>query len=615
MTTALAPASSGSIGERHSGVIDRGGENPASAAGSEHTFRSFDGAELFYRAWLPKTPSARAVILLHRGHEHSGRLAETARRLALDDAAVFAWDQRGHGRSPGPRGGAPDGSVAALAKDLDCFAKHLAAHHGVRIDQAVLVAHSVGAVVAAAWAHDYAPPVAGMVLLAPAFKVKLYVPLAIPALRLKQAILGPGHVKSYVRSRVLTHDPAERKAYDADPLIFRQIAVDLLLDLHDTSKRLVADAGAITTPTLILAAGKDWVVRLDAQRRFYERLSSPVKRLECFDGMHHALLHEQDRHLVVDRVRGFICECLDRAPISTDHLSRADQGGHTRTEYDALRLPVSPPARLKWGAVRAVMATGGRLSKGIRLGFSSGFDSGVTLDYIYADKPAGATPLGKLIDRGYLKSIGWRGIRARRSNLERLLRRAIDGTRAANRPVRIVDIAAGAGRYVLETIKAADSSAPPEAPKSTVVLRDYRQANLDAAKALAATLGLEDRVDFRLADAFDRASLASPRPRPTIGIVSGLYELFPENEPIRRSLAGLADAIEPGGLLIYTCQPWHPQLEFIARALRNREGKPWIMRRRAQAEMDALVREAGFEKIEQEIDRWGIFTVCLAKRT
>jgi hypothetical protein len=69
-----------------------------------------------------------------------------------------------------------------------------------------------------------------------------------------------------------------------------------------------------------------------------------------------------------------------------------------------------------------------------------------------------------------------------------------------------------------------------------------------------------------------------------------------------------------GGRLIYTNQPWHPQVEFIARVLTNREGQPWIMRRRTQAEMDELVRVAGFEKLSQEIDEWGIFTVSLARR-
>jgi hypothetical protein len=96
--------------------------------------------------------------------------------------------------------------------------------------------------------------------------------------------------------------------------------------------------------------------------------------------------------------------------------------------------------------------------------------------------------------------------------------------------------------------------------------------------------------------------------------VSGLYELFPQNEKVLNSLKGLAEAVRPGGYLIYTNQPWHPQLELIARALCDWDGNPWVMRRRTQAEMDDLVREAGFEKMEMEMDPWGIFTVSVARR-
>jgi hypothetical protein len=50
---------------------------------------------------------------------------------------------------------------------------------------------------------------------------------------------------------------------------------------------------------------------------------------------------------------------------------------------------------------------------------------------------------------------------------------------------------------------------------------------------------------------------------------------------VLRSLRGIADVMDDGGYLIYTNQPWHPQVEFIARVLTNREGQPWIMRRRS----------------------------------
>jgi alpha-beta hydrolase superfamily lysophospholipase/SAM-dependent methyltransferase len=518
----------------------------------------------------------------------------------LRDVAIFAWDARGHGQSEGERGTAPN--VATLVKDADEWVRGVCTARGIALSNLVVVAQSVGAVIAAAWVHDYAPPVRGLVLAVPAFDVKLYVPLAIPLLRLKRRLFGPGYVKSYVKANLLTHDREQAQKYAADSMIFPQISIDLLLDLYDTSQRLIADAGAITVPTLLLVAGSDWVVKTSAQDRFFDRLSSPIKQLEMLPGFHHAVFHEKDRRVAVAKVREFVEERF-AAPPEKPALLNADKRGYTRLEY----VRLTRPGKYRYAALRGVMKTFGRLSEGVALGWRAGFDSGVTLDYIYENRPRGKTPLGRWIDRAYLNSIGWRGIRQRRVLLEKLLRETIETTHAAGQPVRILDIAAGAGRYVLETIH--NSKQIP----ISAVLRDYKQENLDAARKLADDLGLAN-ITVIHGDAFDRASLAAVTPRPTIAIVSGLYELIPDNDSLTRSLAGLADVIEPGGHLIYTNQPWHPQVEFIARVLRNREGKPWIMRRRTQAEMDELVRAAGFEKVTEEIDPWGIFTVSVAKR-
>ena len=151
---------------------------------------------------------------------------------------------------------------------------------GIPIENMIVLAHSLAAVTVTAWVHDYAPPIRAMILATAAFHVKLYIPFAIPALR----ILRPRFVKSYVKSKMLTHDREQAARYDSDPLIFRQIAVNVLLDLHDTAKRLVADAGAIQTPTLMIGAGKDWVVSLKAQQEFFDRLSSTHKNFESFPG-------------------------------------------------------------------------------------------------------------------------------------------------------------------------------------------------------------------------------------------------------------------------------------------------------------------------------------------
>jgi SAM-dependent methyltransferase len=255
------------------------------------------------------------------------------------------------------------------------------------------------------------------------------------------------------------------------------------------------------------------------------------------------------------------------------------------------------------------MRTLGRLSRGITLGLATGFDSGSTLDYVYRNRAAGSTPLGRMIDRNYLGALGWRGIRARKTHLEQAIQCAAQRLRTAGRPVHIVDIAAGHGRYVL------DAAQKLPTPPASVLLRDYSDANVRAGAALIESRHLSDIARFVKADAFDEESIAAINAAPTVAIVSGLYELFPDNGLVMASLRGLARAVAPGGFLVYTGQPWHPQLELIARTLTShRGGRPWIMRRRTQAELDQLVENAGFAKLEQWVDEWGIFTVSLAVR-
>ena len=174
---------------------------------NEKQFTTHDGSSLFYRHW-PRVSTGvadRALVLLHRGHEHSGRLQHVVDELGLEDFTCFAWDARGHGRSPGERGDSP--SFAASVKDVDSFIRHISAEYAIPMANIVVIAQSVGAVLAATWAHDYAPSIRGLVLTSPAFKVKLYVPLARAALALRYRLRGNFFIQSYVKAKFLTHDP------------------------------------------------------------------------------------------------------------------------------------------------------------------------------------------------------------------------------------------------------------------------------------------------------------------------------------------------------------------------------------------------------------------------
>jgi alpha-beta hydrolase superfamily lysophospholipase len=250
------------------------------------TFTSHDGAALHYRHWPAERRSGRAVLLFHRGHEHSGRWQETVEALGLADVDVFAGMRAGMERRR-RRGSAEH--IGVLIRDVDCFVRHVQETHGIAMQEMIIVAHSVGAVVATAWVHDYAPPIRGLVLATPAFRVRLYVPGAVPLLRVRQKLFGGGYVKSYVKARLLTHDDEQARLYTEDPAVFPQIAVNLLLDLHDTGARLVEDAAAIRVPLLMLTAGAIGSSIMTVQRTFFDRVGSADKTRHVLPGFHHAI--------------------------------------------------------------------------------------------------------------------------------------------------------------------------------------------------------------------------------------------------------------------------------------------------------------------------------------
>jgi alpha-beta hydrolase superfamily lysophospholipase len=571
---------------------------------AEHAFTSDGGTQIFYRSWRPAAPNGRVLVLFHRGHEHSGRWAGIVEDLAPEGFSVFAWDARGNGRSEGPRDDAE--SFTVYAKDADLFVRHVAAQERIAVEDMAVVAHSVGAAVAAAWVHDFAPRIRALVLATPAFRIHLYVPFAIPSLRLAQKLGLMPVVPSYVKASVLTHDDEQRREHEKDELITHSISTRVLIDLFDTATRLIEDAGAIDTPTLVLTSGSDWVTQSKAAERFFERLGSPVKVIERLPGFYHDIYHETDRARPLRLTREFVERSFASAAPRGRRID-ADRAGYTFEEHRRLSATPGILKGAQFGTTRLMMRGPGRLSQGIRLGYESGFNSGRTLDYVYRNQPTGTGPIGRLIDRTYLESIGWKGIRIRKNHLRRLLEQAIGRAHETFGRAHVVDIAGGAGRYLLETLKAQDGQ------PTTALIRDFEPKNLEEGRATARALGVT-AAEFAQGDAFDEASLAALAPRPNVGIVSGLYELFSDNEAVLRSLRGLARAIPAGGSLVYTNQPWHPQLELIARTLCDWDGKPWVMRRRTQAEMDDLVREAGFRKEAMEIDRWGIFTVSVARR-
>lgn len=280
--------------------------------------------------------------------------------------------------------------------------------------------------------------------------------------------------------------------------------------------------------------------------------------------------------------------------------------GSTVCELPRYARPLRPwnPKRWYYDTVRALIRTAGRASNGISIGERYGYDSGVMLEYVYRNPPSGKGALGKAIDRAFLNAPGWRGIRERGDIVRQTLRREIDALAARDGGVRLLDVACGGGRYVLEAL------AQDGAPVESALLRDYRRENIESAEALARELGVVAR--FGQADAFSDEDLARVTPEPNLIVVSGLHEIIPDNTLVARHFKQLARIAERPATLVFTIQPNHPQIEFIARVLKSHTGGLWVMRLRPWEKTRAWAEAAGFKIRSVTMDRQGIFGVVVA---
>lgn len=552
-------------------------------------FKSFDNNEIFFREWNYQ-PQQKTIIIIHRGHEHSERLNDIAQSPQFSKYNIFAFDLRGHGYTKTKT----SSIFMDYVRDLDSFSKFLQSKYSININDIFVLANSIGGVVASAWVHDFAPKIAGMALLAPAFRINLIVPLANEMITLGTKLNKNLIIKSYVKSKMLTHDVEQQKAYDNDPLITRSIDAALLIDLAKAGKRMVEDAAAIDAPTLILAAEKDHVVFNKDQKLFFERLDTNLKGYEVLPNFFHGILFDTGKEKVYDKVVDFAEKCFAQAQeqpnLKPDEFSVK--------EYKDLQNNVGNNFNFKmqkWSLGKI-----GKISDGMSIGLKYGFDSGISLDYVYKNQPKGKLGFGKMMDKNYLEAIGWRGIRLRKINLLQLVEESIQKLKKEGRPIKILDIAGGTGNYLFD-VKA-------KFPEAEIVINEFLKENIEMGEKTILEKNLKN-IRFTNYDCFDPETYKNLNFEPNIVIISGIFELFGDNELANKAIEGIVSIAEKNSTLIYTGQPWHPQLKMIAYVLTSHQKKDWVMRRRSQKELDKLM---AFNKISKEkmlIDDFGIFTV------
>ena len=122
-------------------------------------FKTYDQLALYYTVSLA-APAKASIVFVHGVGEHIGRYAAAIQAFSAQGYNCFGYDQRGFGRSEGERGHVKLFSdyVDDLAKFIEEIVKPASGK------QIFLLGHSMGSIVALAYAFRYSKKIQGLML-------------------------------------------------------------------------------------------------------------------------------------------------------------------------------------------------------------------------------------------------------------------------------------------------------------------------------------------------------------------------------------------------------------------------------------------------------------------
>lgn len=258
---------------------------------TEGTFKGVGELELYYQSWYPEGKVKAVLVIVHGLGAHSDRFGNVVRHLVPKQYAVYSFDWRGHGRSPGQRGHI--NSWAELREDLQAFFKLIKTQQPE--SPIFLLGHSLGAVIVLDYVLRYpqeASALQGVIALAP----------ALGKVGVSKARLILGHLLSRVWPRFTlstgmnlssaSRDEKVLAAYAQDKLRHSLGTARMATEFFATTAWVHTHAAEWRSPLLILHGGGDRVTLPEGGEIFYQHVTYEDKLRIVYPEAYHELQND-----------------------------------------------------------------------------------------------------------------------------------------------------------------------------------------------------------------------------------------------------------------------------------------------------------------------------------
>ncbi|KAI5118209.1 hypothetical protein M0805_004699 [Coniferiporia weirii] len=285
----------------------------AANAYDEHWLAGPQATRFYCRTYTAPTPQA-ILVFLHGFIEHIGRFAHVFPRWQARGVHVFAFDQRGFGRTAEDREHrSPDSSYAKTSggdqlEDAEWAVQAAKKQFGDGLPVFVM-GHSMGGAVALDFAIHTKTPLAGIIASSPLILQTSAAPKIARWVGGKVSLLTPYTlIPAQVKAEDLSHDKEVNSAYLKDPLIKQKGTLRGISDMLNRGEALLKTQcrkWPEDLPLLIIHGTADKVTSHAASQRFYDETPSNDKKISFYPEGFHELHNEPDG--VKDK---FIDECI-----------------------------------------------------------------------------------------------------------------------------------------------------------------------------------------------------------------------------------------------------------------------------------------------------------------